>query len=154
MRQAITQTPRAVHARHVDLRTHACPRRLDCHPTRSQSSCEAVLQQLAFKARLLLHRLRFAEDGTPLTSRDWVVRAVGDLLARRHVGSWEPLIKVRGEPRRWLQRRQARDVDYVIASTSYVTTTTLYTQRNNLRRGTHPRVSSADCVECRCYRPQ
>lgn len=72
------------------------------------------LQQLAVKTRLLLHRLGFAEDGTPLTSRDWVVQAVGDLLARRRAGLWEPLIEVRGEPRRLLQQQQARDVDYTI----------------------------------------
>jgi len=72
------------------------------------------LQQLAVKARLVLHRLGFAEDGTPLTSRDWVIRAVGDLLAGRGAGLWEPLIEVRGEPRRLLQQQQADNVDYAI----------------------------------------
>jgi very-short-patch-repair endonuclease len=73
------------------------------------------LQQVAVEARSHLHRLGFAVDGTPSTSRDWVIRAVGDRLAGRHAGLWGHLVEVRGEPRRLQQRLQAQGVNYAIA---------------------------------------
>ncbi|MDQ4032891.1 MAG: AAA family ATPase, partial [Actinomycetota bacterium] len=72
------------------------------------------LQQLAVEACSCLHRLGFAIDGMPSTSRDWVVRAVGDRLAGRHAGLWGHLVEVRGEPRRLQQRLQAQGVNYAI----------------------------------------
>jgi very-short-patch-repair endonuclease/superfamily I DNA/RNA helicase len=93
------------------------------------------LQQLSLEARALLHRLGFAEDGTPSTSRDWVARAVGDRLAGRHAGLWGHLVEVRGEPRRLQQRLQSQGVNYVIGVSPPISSEMLGTARGWLNAG-------------------
>lgn len=87
---------------------------LTCQLADASAELLEELQQLAISVRTILHRLGFAEDGTPSTSHDWVVQAVADRLTGQRAGLWEHLIELRGEPSRLLQRLHAQDMNNVI----------------------------------------
>jgi len=92
------------------------------------------MREIGQNARSVLYRLGFADDGTPSTARDWVIRAVNDRLSGRHAGLWGHLLEVCDEPSRLQQQLQAQGVNYAI-DLSPVTPTMLGEARGWLNAG-------------------